>query len=170
MCQRTVETACTVSYTHLENVKGLFSKKHNGKVGAMYQAICDEFEGDLNDGSPTYRLASREKNDVLLKATDYGVPQARERLFLVGINNAYPDLKFEYPKPSNGANCDYDYVTVSDALGDLPSIATGRESKKYCCSLKGMKEMCIRDSLKYSPGHKAKLRIRKVSTPQAPNW
>ncbi|MEI3315517.1 MAG: DNA cytosine methyltransferase [Eggerthellaceae bacterium] len=122
-----------------ENVKGLFSKKHNGKVGAMYQAICDEFEGDLNDGSPTYRLASREKNDVLLKATDYGVPQARERLFLVGINNAYPDLKFEYPKPSNGANCDYDYVTVSDALGDLPSIATGRESKKYCCSLKGMK-------------------------------
>ena len=28
----------------------------------------------------------------------------------------------------------------------------------------------ISSHLKYSPGHKAKLRIRKVSTPQAPNW
>lgn len=114
-----------------ENVKGLFSKKHDGKPGAMYQAICDEFESDLGDGSPSFRLASRDKATVLLKATDYGVPQSRERLFLVGLNNKYPNLEFSYPSPSNGPGCDYEYVTVADAMSDLPSIAMGQESTKY---------------------------------------
>ena len=114
-----------------ENVKGLFSKKLEGRPGAMYQAICDEFEGRPMDGSPSYRLASREKDVVLLKAVDYGVPQMRERLFLVGLNNKYPDLEFSYPKHSNGEGCDYEVVTVSDALSDLPPIAMGQQSAKY---------------------------------------
>lgn len=114
-----------------ENVKGLFSKKHNGKAGAMYQAICDEFESDLGEGVPSFRLVSRAKDVVLLKAVDYGVPQMRERLFLVGINRKYPNIQFEYPKHSNGPGCDYNFVTVRDALSDLPRISVGQESSKY---------------------------------------
>lgn len=118
-----------------ENVKGLFSKKYKGKRGGMYQEICDDFESESSDGGPSYRLVSRDKETVLLKAVDYGVPQSRERLFLVGINTAFPNDSFSYPKPSNGPGCDYDYVTVSDALSDLPSIAMGKESTKYTFDL-----------------------------------
>lgn len=144
-----------------ENVKGLFSKKHEGKPGAMYQAICDEFESDFGDGSPTYRLASRDKETVLLKAVDYGVPQLRERLFLVGLNNKYPDLEFTYPRHSNGPGCDYEYVTVSDALSDLPSIAMGQESVMYtfdidsveCGTTRGQFLRRMRGDLSMPPQH-----------------
>lgn len=127
-----------------ENVKGLFSKKHNGKAGAMYKAICDDFESDEGDGLPTYRLASREKETVLLTATDYGVPQSRERLFLVGINNSYPNLSFSYPKPSNGPGCAYDFVTVADAITDLPSIAMGQQSEKYTFDINSVERTSAR--------------------------
>ena len=114
-----------------ENVKGLFSKKHNGKAGAMYEAICDEFESEIPGCSTSFRLVSRDKSKVLLRAIDYGVPQARERLFLVGINTKYPNLTFEYPTKTNGPGCDYPFVTVNDALSDLPTLSMGCESNKY---------------------------------------
>ena len=113
-----------------ENVKGLFSKKHNGKAGAMYQAICDEFENEA-EGEPSYRLVSRDKSEVLLRAIDYGVPQNRERIFLVGLNRKFPDLSFSYPRKTNGPDEDYPFVTVHDAIADLPRIGVGCESTKY---------------------------------------
>lgn len=113
-----------------ENVKGLFSKKLDGRPGAMYEAICNEFEKETPN-EPTYRLVSRSKEEVLLKAIDYGVPQARERLFLVGINQACSDAVFQYPKKTHGPNADYDYVSVSDAIGDLPKVNPGCEHTKY---------------------------------------
>lgn len=118
-----------------ENVKGLFSKKYHGKRGGMYQEICDDFESKSCSGYPSFRLVSRDKEKVLLKAIDYGVPQLRERLFLVGINVNYSGISFSYPKPSNGPGCDYDYVTVHDALGDLPPIGMGKEATKYTFNL-----------------------------------
>lgn len=127
-----------------ENVKGLFSKKHNGKAGAMYQAICDEFE-ELIDGETCYKLVSRDKSEVLLKATEYGVPQARERLFLVGINRKYPELKFSYPEKTHGPGCDYEYVSVGDAIADLPRIAVSCESTKYSFDLKKIPSGSARD-------------------------
>lgn len=118
-----------------ENVKGLFSKKLNGKAGAMYEAICDEFESKNKLDDPVFRLASRDKETVLLKAIDYGVPQARERIFLVGLNNKFPELKFTYPQKTNGPESDFPYVTVSDALSDLPYVPVGTENKKYVFDL-----------------------------------
>ena len=64
-----------------ENVKGLFSKKYKGKTGAMYKHICEEFQ-EGKEGEIKYKLASTNKDTVLLKAIEYGVPQTRERLFL----------------------------------------------------------------------------------------
>lgn len=62
-----------------ENVKGLFSKKYHGKKGAMYQHICEEFQSEI-EGQPSFQLASVDKNRVLLKAMEYGVPQVRESI------------------------------------------------------------------------------------------
>lgn len=113
-----------------ENVKGLFSKKYQGKRGLMYQVVCDSFE-EPNEEGVSYRLVSRDKDVVLLKAADFGVPQMRERLFLVGLNNDDPSLSFAYPIPSHGPDGRYPYVTVEDAIMDLPPLELKEESDTY---------------------------------------
>ncbi|MGL6030678.1 MAG: DNA cytosine methyltransferase [Kurthia gibsonii] len=106
-----------------ENVKGLLSKP-NPEGGTMYDLICEELERENAEGV-AFKLASKDKNTVLLKAIDYGVPQARERVFLVGINSRYTnneDVIFNYPKPTHGPNRMFPYITVEDAIMDLPIV------------------------------------------------
>ena len=113
-----------------ENVKGMFSKAKNGKRGASFNYICDTFE-DKNV-SPSYNLVSREQDTILLKACDYGVPQLRERLFLVAINTKLADrVKFAYPEKEYGPDRKYPYLTVQDAIGDLPKVEMGEETTHY---------------------------------------
>lgn len=117
---RTVRTKAIL----FENVKGMFSKRNSkGERGAIFSYICDTFEDESVE--PSYRLASREQNDILLRACDYGVPQARERLFLVGIRRDLIDVTFSYPPKTHGPNCIKPYVTVSDAISDLPKVGMG---------------------------------------------
>lgn len=61
-----------------------------------------------------------------LNAADYGVPQMRERVFLVGSRDGLP---FVFPKPTHGLTETEDlfqtdsllpYKTAWDAIGDLP--------------------------------------------------
>ena len=67
----------------------------------------------------------------LLDAVWYGVPQFRSRFFLVGIHN---DLGYKrddfgpwgpFPRPTHGPETDNPYVTVNDAISDLPSLKNG---------------------------------------------
>lgn len=66
----------------------------------------------------------------VLKATDYGVPQIRERIFFVGNNQGIP---FDYPNATHRALSAIEahtskckrYVTVADAISDLPSLNGG---------------------------------------------
>ena len=73
-------------------------------------------------------------NIKLLNAADYGAPQIRERVILVGT---LMGGKFSYPKPTH-----YDpelgevsglkpYVTLGEALGDLPEIGNGGSASAY---------------------------------------
>lgn len=68
----------------LENVKGLLS--HNG--GETFKTIENELK------SCGYKVY----HDVL-EAKDYGVPQIRKRVFIVGIRNDI-NIKFEFPSPT----------------------------------------------------------------------
>lgn len=55
-----------------------------------------------------------------LNAADYGVPQARERVFIVGSRDGTP---FHFPRPTHGHEAEttrLPYLTAWDALGDLP--------------------------------------------------
>ena len=106
-----------------ENVKGMFSKKNSdGEKGGIFKYICNTFEDE--NSFPSYRLVSRKQDDILLRACDYGVPQSRERLFLVGIRR---DLKvqFSYPEKTHGPERKYPFVTVEDAISDLPIVNMG---------------------------------------------
>ena len=90
-----------------ENVKGILSL---GKGSVM--------EGIINDFSEVgYRVQYK-----LLNAADYGVPQARKRVFIVGIRNDI-DINFEYPEPTHakdGKNGLLPWVSVKEALSSLP--------------------------------------------------
>ena len=58
-------------------------------------------------------------NYDILYASDYGVPQHRNRFFLVGNRSG---IRFEFPKK-------FDYmVTVDDAISDLPNLENGQMS------------------------------------------
>ena len=61
----------------------------------------------------------------VLDAVDYGVPQRRKRLFIVGLKN---QLNFKFPNPTHKeskSSIDNEYATVQDAIEDLPLIKDG---------------------------------------------
>lgn len=63
----------------------------------------------------------------VLNAVDYGVPQQRERVILVGFKG---ENKFEYPTPTHGEGLQ-PYVTLRQAIGDLPVLKSGQSSDCY---------------------------------------
>lgn len=67
-----------------ENVKGLL----NHDSGKTWEVIKKVFEVDLK-----YKIFSK-----VLNAKDYGIPQSRERIFVVGFRNS--KVKFEFPNPT----------------------------------------------------------------------
>ena len=68
----------------------------------------------------------------MLKACDYGVPQMRERLFLISLRKDIAKITtFEYPTPTFGPNKSQPYVSVKEAISDLPKVESGEEAKTY---------------------------------------
>lgn len=90
----------------MENVKGLLSMQ-NGKV---IETIIDAF---TNAGAG-YNVVKK-----VMCATDYGVPQARERVILIGIRKDLNILP-TYPEPLKSE------ITVDMAISDLPQIGPGK--------------------------------------------
>lgn len=57
----------------------------------------------------------------IINSADYGVPQVRKRFFLIGSRMG---IKFSFPQPKCG-NRRKPYVTVHDAVSDLPLLGNG---------------------------------------------
>ncbi|WP_170287536.1 DNA cytosine methyltransferase [Aquibacillus halophilus] len=96
----------------LENVKGLL----NLKKGHFKDDIIERFSG--LGYNVTYKL---------LKASDYGVPQNRERVFFVGLrNDVFNDTFFAFPKGHESNS-----VSTSQAISDLPSLDNGDDQEIY---------------------------------------
>ena len=111
----------------MENVKGLLSAKLNG-TSMVNQIVADLQDPSMaisghSDGV-TYRLFSlteegRLGNEVdprvfVVRAENYGVPQARHRMFLLGVRNDL-DIQPKTLQPSTAPS-------VRDMIRDLPSI------------------------------------------------
>ncbi len=92
----------------MENVKGLLSMES----GQVIKQIQNEFE---NAGEFGYEVRTK-----VLKASDYGVPQSRERVIIIGIRK---DLELIPEFPSKKYQKE---VTVDDAISDLPKINAGQ--------------------------------------------
>ena len=91
-----------------ENVKGILSLEK----GEVLKAIIHDFE------SVGYQVQYK-----LLNSADYGVPQTRMRVIIVGIRNDL-NINFEFPKPTHSKNPQKDnllpWVSVKQALEHLP--------------------------------------------------
>ena len=99
-----------------ENVSGILSMDK----GRLFERVKSEFE------SLGYQLKYK-----LLDAVDYGVPQHRERVILVGFKG---ENKFEYPQPTYGEGLK-PYITLEEAIGDLPSIKSGQTNNTFNSSV-----------------------------------
>ena len=92
----------------LENVWGM-TKLNDGKTIEWIQHC---FEGlKPKDGELSYKVDWK-----ILWADDYGVPQRRMRMFMVGNNQG---IDFRWPVAQNTK------VTVEEAIGDLPPLKNG---------------------------------------------
>ncbi len=90
-----------------ENVKGLMTMAR----GQVLSQMIEDFK------AAGYHVTAH-----LVNSCDYGVPQLRERVFIVGIRNDIRErFGFEYivPEPTHGKG-KLPYVTLKDAIGDLP--------------------------------------------------
>ena len=95
-----------------ENVVGMLSMDK----GRLFVRIRKEFE----------EIGYSLKYQVL-DAVNYGVPQHRERVILVGFKECNP---FEYPAPTHGEGL-LPYVALKDAFADLPSLKSGESASHY---------------------------------------
>lgn len=86
-----------------ENVRGLLSCEFGDQVLSDF---------DL----PGYAVTTK-----VLLASSYGVPQNRERLFIVGVKGAMP---FKFPEPSSK-----NPITASEAISDLEDVTESSDIK-----------------------------------------
>lgn len=104
-----------------ENVKGLL---HFAK-GKVFEKILDDMR------SLGYRVKSR-----LFNVADYGVPQRRERVIIVGVREDI-DFSYEFPSPTherNGRDGRAKWVGIGAALADLPDPDTPNDVPNHLYS------------------------------------
>ena len=89
-----------------ENVKGLLS----ANKGKAFPMIIEEFE---NAG---YKVVHK-----LLNAEEYGVPQRRQRVVIVGFRDEDDYYRFNYPMPINN----------SKTLGDVVDLSADNDDKWF---------------------------------------
>ena len=91
-----------------ENVKGIMSLNK----GNTFKMILDDFSS--LDYTVKYKV---------LNSADFGVPQVRERVIIVGVRSDI-NYTFQYPEPTNskdGNDGNPQWVSVINAIGNLPN-------------------------------------------------
>lgn len=82
-----------------ENVKGIISSRHKQTFDSFIKS---------------FKEIGYNVNYMLLNAKNYGVPQDRERVIIVGVREDI-NKKYEFPEPTHKTK----YVTLREAIGDL---------------------------------------------------
>lgn len=118
----------------MENVKGLLSAKVDGEP--VIPRILSDLAKPVEALSGTseglrYRLYSlseqgemtedADPRQFLVKAEEYGVPQARHRMFIVGVRSDFDVVPRQLEKSSA--------PSVSDVIGALPEVRSGLSRK-----------------------------------------
>jgi len=139
----------------LENVKGIEELDRGDFINSVLRS---------------FRGLGYTCSHFTLNAVHYGVPQVRNRFFLIGSKHG---LRIEAPKKTTES----DFLTVEDAIGDLPHLSNGASEDKlpylheaissYARMLRGKRKTCT--------GHlvskNSELVIARYAyVPQGGNW
>lgn len=138
----------------IENVKGL--------IDTQKGFFLDHIKSELSDsGYTVYHW--------VLNSADFGVPQRRNRLFIIGSRHGITLVK---PKPVLSK-----YLTVKEATADLPDLENGAEKsiRPYKCEAKSLYAEQLRGGRKYCANHlvtkNASIVIERYKyIPQGGNW
>ena len=108
-----------------ENVKGFVTigekskKKYfdDGKIAKLGD-VAAAIKSELESTGAGYNVHCE-----ILDAKDYGLPQDRQRIFIVGVRNDL-DFKFEFPRPTHGEGL-LPYLSMKEyGVKDIPSLET----------------------------------------------
>jgi DNA (cytosine-5)-methyltransferase 1 len=108
----------------IENVQGILWTPRSSKGRDKKLSVVDYMSKKLAGAG--YILFP-----AVLDSVWYGVPQHRNRFFLLGLHKdlGYTNDYFgdwgAFPTPTHGPMGKYDYVTVRDAIADLPIVKNG---------------------------------------------
>ncbi len=116
----------------MENVQGILWTPRPSKRQSQESGVVDYISENLM--SAGYILFP-----AVVDAAWYGVPQHRNRFFLLALHESLGYVADDFggwgafPKPTHGFMGKNNYVTVHDAIGDLPEIKNGesRVIQKY---------------------------------------
>ena len=168
-----------------ENVKGMLSMREqvpafddngdpvldeNGEQqtvpGDLIMDIIRENFADLGEG-----LGYQLVGDEVLDAVNYGVPQHRERVFLVGVrNDILEHVEWHYPEPTHGGE-GLPYITINEAISDLPEIAEGEHTDEYANDPENEYQILMRGNNQeltqhFCGHHNEKMRLVIAAVPQ----
>ncbi|NQD87178.1 DNA cytosine methyltransferase [Paenarthrobacter sp. CM16] len=104
----------------MENVKGLLSSVNRGEkmfdmIRADLERPAEGLEYDLFSMVVDNKGAEHEASEFVIRSENYGVPQKRHRLIIVGVLAQSGLSRPAALEPSG-------LVTVSDAIGNLPAL------------------------------------------------
>ena len=139
----------------LENVSGILKTSN----GFFWQKIKQSFS------ALGYTLSEN-----ILCSYDFGIPQKRNRVFLVGNLHG---IQYEFPSPNNKTK----QTTVADALSDLPILISGAsfDCLPYKCDAHSEYAKQLRGNSLYSynnlvSANSALILERYKHIPQGGNW
>jgi DNA (cytosine-5)-methyltransferase 1 len=130
-----------------ENVKGILSMK-DGANHSVMDRIVSRFKKISNNLG--YDVVYRTLN-----AVEYGIPQYRERVFMVGIRN---DQNISWVFPAGNK----DRLTIKEAIDDMPPLKQGETKTDYTKSATNNYQMLMRGSNELLTFHRAALHSEKI--------
>jgi len=127
----------------MENVRGILTSKTNGT--RIFPTILRDLRhpyGIAHEYWPRKQFKDREyriysfvtgevpadgsETDYLIKAEQFGVPQARHRVILLGVRHDIATASLEEAYPKLGDHCGtYKQLRVRDVIGELPHLRSG---------------------------------------------
>lgn len=117
-----------INYLYLEfaralnviNPKAFIVENVSGMKSSTYKHLLD-------DQIKRFSTAGKNGYDVtyrLLSANDFGVPQERKRILIVGIRKDF-GTRYSFPEPTHGMSVDRPFRTIRDALAGMPEWPEG---------------------------------------------
>ncbi len=145
-----------------ENVKGILSMREkfyktdkegnilyevteNKETGSKRKKPIVDHYGDKVIDSINNKFSNIDKEfgyvvyKKTLNAVDFGIPEHRERVFIVGIRNDI-DIQWEFPVANN---CEK--LSIKDAISDLPIVKEGESKTKYVAPPKNEYQKLMRN-------------------------